>query len=86
MVSFKELVYVPEQGKFKPIDELKNGIKTLNISGSELRRRLYEGTEVPDWFSFPEVLEEFLAKHYLHYQNAVLLYFSQDFLDQENQR
>ena len=21
MVSFKELVYVPEQGKFKPIDE-----------------------------------------------------------------
>ena len=58
MVSFKELVYVPEQGKFKPIDELNSGIKTLNISGSELRRRLYEGIEVPDWFSFPEVLEE----------------------------
>jgi sulfate adenylyltransferase len=58
MVSFKELVYVPEQGKFKPIDELNSGIKTLNISGSELRRRLYEGIEVPDWFSFPEVLDE----------------------------
>ena len=58
MVSFKELVYVPEQGKFKPIDKLNSGIKTLNISGSELRRRLYEGIEVPDWFSFPEVLEE----------------------------
>jgi sulfate adenylyltransferase len=58
MVSFKELVYVPEQGKFKPIDELNSGIKTLNISGTELRRRLYEGIEVPDWFSFPEVLDE----------------------------
>ena len=58
MVSFKELVYVPEQGKFKPIDELNSGIKTLNISGTELRRRLYEGIAVPDWFSFPEVLEE----------------------------
>ena len=58
MVSFKELVYVPEQGKFKPIDELNSGIKTLSISGTELRRRLYEGIEVPDWFSFPEVLEE----------------------------
>jgi len=58
MVSFKELVYVPEQGKFKPIDELNSGIKTLNISGTELRRRLYEGVEIPDWFSFPEVLEE----------------------------
>ena len=58
MVSFKELVYVPEQGKFKPFDELNSGIKTLNISGTELRRRLYEGIEIPDWFSFPEVLEE----------------------------
>ena len=58
MVSFKELVYVPEQGKFKPIDELNSGIKTLSISGTELRRRLYEGIEIPDWFSFPEVLEE----------------------------
>ena len=58
MVSFKELVYIPEQGKFKPIDELNDDIKTLNISGTELRRLLYEGIQVPDWFSFPEVLEE----------------------------
>ena len=58
MVSFKELVYVPEYGKFKPIDELNIDIKTLSISGTELRRRLYEGIDVPDWFSFPEVLKE----------------------------
>ena len=58
MVSFKELVYVPEYGQFKPIDELSDNQKTLNISGTELRRRLYEGADVPDWFSFPEVLKE----------------------------
>ena len=58
MVSFKELVYVPEYGKFKPIDELNDNQKTLSISGTELRRRLYEGADVPDWFSFPEVLKE----------------------------
>ena len=85
MVSFKELVYVPEQGKFKPIDELNDDIKTLNISGTELRRLLYEGIEVPDWFSFQKYWKSF-AKHYLHYQNADLLYFSQDFPDQENQQ
>ena len=55
-MSFKELVYVPEQGKFKPIDEL-NGIKTLNISGTELRQLLYEGMRSQIGF-IPEVLEE----------------------------
>ena len=58
MVSFKELVYVPDYGKFKPVDELSENVIKLNISGTELRQRLYDGTEIPDWFSFPEVLEE----------------------------
>ena len=55
MVSFKELVYVPDYGKFKPVDELSENVTKLNISGTELRQRLYDGTEIPDWFSFPEV-------------------------------
>ena len=28
----------------------------LDISGTELRRRLQEGLEIPDWFSFPAVV------------------------------
>jgi len=30
----------------------------LDISGTELRRRLREGLEIPDWFSFPNVVQE----------------------------
>ena len=30
----------------------------LDISGTELRRRLQEGLEIPDWFTFPAVVEE----------------------------
>ena len=30
----------------------------LNLSGTELRRRLREGIEIPAWFTFPEVVEE----------------------------
>ena len=33
-------------------------MKTLDISGSELRNRLNKGLDVPDWFSFPEVINE----------------------------
>jgi sulfate adenylyltransferase len=34
------------------------GATVLSISGTELRRRLREGLEIPDWFSFPEVVRE----------------------------
>ncbi|GIR85363.1 MAG: hypothetical protein CM15mP85_19870 [Rhodobacterales bacterium] len=81
MVSFKELVYVPDYGKFKPVDELSENVTKLNISGTELRQRLYDGTEIPDWFSFPEVLEE-LRKTLPLYRNGFTI-FSQAYQDQE---
>jgi sulfate adenylyltransferase len=30
----------------------------LDISGTELRRRLREGLDIPEWFSFPEVVTQ----------------------------
>jgi sulfate adenylyltransferase len=40
------------------VDEVPEGATVLDISGTELRRRLREGLEIPDWFSFPEVVRE----------------------------
>ena len=34
------------------------GATILDISGTELRRRLAEGLEIPEWFSFPAVVAE----------------------------
>ncbi|WP_282025365.1 bifunctional sulfate adenylyltransferase/adenylylsulfate kinase [Limimaricola cinnabarinus] len=58
MVDFKHMVYVQEKAQYYPIDEVPEGSTVLNISGTELRRRLAEGIEIPDWFSFPEVVKE----------------------------
>jgi len=58
MVDFKHMVYVQEKAQYEPIDEVAKGQTVLNISGTELRRRLSEGLEIPDWFSYPEVVEE----------------------------
>ncbi|NAZ37453.1 bifunctional sulfate adenylyltransferase/adenylylsulfate kinase [Rubellimicrobium sp. CFH 75288] len=58
MVPFKQMVYVQEKAQYFPVDEVPEGCTTLDISGTELRRRLREGLEIPDWFSFPEVVEE----------------------------
>ncbi|RMF40230.1 MAG: bifunctional sulfate adenylyltransferase/adenylylsulfate kinase [Alphaproteobacteria bacterium] len=58
MVPFKHMVYVQEKAQYYPADEVQPGWTVLNISGTELRRRLAEGLDIPDWFSFPEVVEE----------------------------
>lgn len=58
MVDFKHMVYVQERVQYEPADEVEEGATVLNISGTELRRRLAEGLDIPEWFSFPEVVAE----------------------------
>jgi sulfate adenylyltransferase len=58
MVPFPEMVYVRERNSYMPEDEVEPGQTVWTISGTELRRRLFEGIEIPDWFSYPEVVEE----------------------------
>jgi sulfate adenylyltransferase len=58
MVPFKEMVYVEDRAQYVPGTEVEEGEKVLEINGSELRRRLFEGLEIPHWFTFPEVVRE----------------------------
>ncbi len=58
MVDFKQMVYVQEKAQYFPVDEVPEGSTVLDISGTELRRRLREGLEIPEWFSFPDVVTE----------------------------
>jgi sulfate adenylyltransferase len=58
MVPFRMMVYVEDLDAYYPEDEVPEGKRALNISGTELRQRLAEGSHIPEWFTFPEVAEE----------------------------
>lgn len=58
MVPFQMMVYLQDEDRYIPEDEVKPGARVLNISGTELRRRLAAGSEIPSWFTFPEVVRE----------------------------
>ena len=58
MVDFKHMVYVQERAQYYPVTEVPEGTTVLDISGTELRRRLREGLDIPEWFSFPQVVQE----------------------------
>ena len=55
VVPFKMVSYLPDTDEYVPADQVPQGTRTLNISGTELRRRLKTGGVIPDWFTYPEV-------------------------------
>jgi len=57
VVEFQMMTYLPDSDEYKPKDEVAAGVKTLDISGTELRRRLRVGAPIPEWFSYPEVVK-----------------------------
>ncbi|NYJ05839.1 sulfate adenylyltransferase [Geodermatophilus daqingensis] len=58
VVPFRRMVYVEELRRYIPEDEIEPGQHCLHISGTEQRRRLFDGAELPDWFTPPEVAAE----------------------------
>ena len=58
MVPFKMMVYVENKAQYVPADETESTDSVLNISGTEFRRRLREGLDIPEWFSYAKVVAE----------------------------
>ncbi|TRM69430.1 hypothetical protein BD626DRAFT_474026 [Schizophyllum amplum] len=57
MVPFQQMTYLPSTDEYQPVDSVPKGVQTLDISGTELRRRLKTGAPIPDWFSYESVVK-----------------------------
>jgi sulfate adenylyltransferase len=76
MVPFKNMVYVEDKAQYFPEDEVEKGARTLDISGTELRRRLQEGADIPEWFSFPAVVAELRRTHPPRHKQGFTVFFT----------
>jgi len=76
MVPFRMMVYAENRAQYIPIDVATDEDSTLNISGTELRRRLQEGLEIPEWFSFPEVVTELRRTHPPRHKQGFTVFFT----------
>ncbi|OAA53477.1 sulfate adenylyltransferase [Niveomyces insectorum RCEF 264] len=63
VVPFQMMTYLPDSDEYMPVDQVPAGTRTLNISGTELRSRLRSGREIPEWFSYPEVVRVLRESH-----------------------
>ncbi|HEY2155280.1 MAG TPA: bifunctional sulfate adenylyltransferase/adenylylsulfate kinase, partial [Isosphaeraceae bacterium] len=56
MVDFKQMVFLPDEDRYSPVDEVPKGVKTADISGTQVRDDyLAKGLPLPEWFSRPAV-------------------------------
>jgi sulfate adenylyltransferase len=76
MVPFNMMVYLEDQDQYIPDNEVKNGARVLNISGTELRERLNTGRDIPSWFTYPEVVQELRRSFPPRHKQGLTIFFT----------
>jgi len=76
VIPFQMMVYVPDQDKYEPIDDIPEGMEYKSISGTELRARLNDGRELPEWFTYPEVATELRRTYRPRAEQGVTVFFT----------
>jgi sulfate adenylyltransferase len=76
MVPFSMMVYLENQDQYVPDNEVPQGARTLNLSGTDLRDRLNEGREIPAWFTYPEVVQELRRSFPPRHKQGLTIFFT----------
>jgi len=74
MVPFKEMVFAKNKKTFLPLDKIEQNDPIEKLSGTQFKELLQQRTEIPNWYSFPEVIHE-LRKRFPKLHNQGLTVF-----------
>ncbi|WP_430389573.1 bifunctional sulfate adenylyltransferase/adenylylsulfate kinase [Dyella sp. 20L07] len=76
IVPFPAMVYVANRDTYLPSTEVLADDEVRDISGTQLRQHLHEGSEIPAWFSFPEVVDILRERHPAQAPRGFALFFT----------
>ena len=76
LLPFEQMVYVPGRRAYMGATEVPAGEKTENLSGTEVRRRLHSGADIPEWFSYPAVVDILRQAHPPHARQGYCVFFT----------
>lgn len=72
----------PDHGGYIPASKLEDikknypGVQVNSISGTEFRKLLTSRAPIPDWFSFPSVIEELQQFYKQNHERGLCVYFT----------
>jgi sulfate adenylyltransferase len=76
MVPSEEMVYAENRKRYFPAAEVTLDDRILTMSGEDVRKRLADGREIPDWFSFPNVVRELRHRHPGRHSQGFTVFFT----------
>jgi len=77
MVPFRELVYLPDEGRYEEISQVPSAATTASISGTQVREEyLNNGRRLPVWFTRPEVAEILAETNPPRHKQGVCVWFT----------
>ncbi|WP_239708957.1 bifunctional sulfate adenylyltransferase/adenylylsulfate kinase [Luteibacter sp. 9133] len=75
-VLFPAMVYAVNRDAYLPSDEVLDADEVKDVSGTQLRQHLRDGTEIPPWFSFPEVVRILRERHPMKKARGFAVFFT----------
>jgi len=76
MVSIRKMVCAEDTGGYFSEGDVPDGRRVLSMSGMELRNRLMIGADIPEWFTFPEIVEELRKTYPPRYKQGFTIFFT----------
>jgi sulfate adenylyltransferase len=77
MIPFRELVYLPDEGRYEQVSEVTSRQRVLAISGTQAREEyLGQGRKLPDWFTRPEVWKILAEAYPPKYRQGACVWFT----------
>ena len=76
MVPAQDMAYVEDRAQYLPRNEVPSGMTARQLPDAEIRRRLDAGLEIPEWFSFPEVVAELEKAHPPRHRQGFAVFFT----------
>ena len=76
VIPFRTMVYAESEDAYVPRDEADEKARVLEITASDLSKRLDEDREIPEWFTFPDVAAQLQRRHPPRHRQGLTVFFS----------
>jgi len=57
LLPFEMMAFVAEKDSYMPMNDIPEGMNATTLSGTEVRKRLQTGEDIPAWFTPPKVVD-----------------------------
>ena len=76
IIPFEGMAYIPEKKAYLPRSEISGDEVSKELSGTKLRDLLRAGLDIPEWFTFPEIIEELTTAYPPRHKKGFTLFFT----------